>query len=212
VVIGARDQTRGAEAAGRLRQEVLDVHHLRLDVTDPATIASLPETIERQVGRLDILVNNAGIALDRGVPPSQASLKIVREVYDTNFFGAIAVTQAVLPLLRRSPAGRIVNVSSGLGSLTRLSDPAYDYSGFNLLGYNTSKTALNAFTVSLAKELSETPIKVNSADPDWVRTDMGGAAATHSVEEGADTPVWLATLPADGPTGGFFHKRKPQPW
>ena len=212
VVIGARDERKGAEAAAKLRDEGLDVRHVRLDVTDPATVAPLPKFLDETFGRLDVLVNNAGIALDWGQPPSAVPLDTIRETFDTNFFGPIALTQALLPLLRKSPAGRIVNVSSGLGSLTLLSDPKSAQHGVNVLGYDSSKTALNAFTVALAKELRDTPIKVNSADPDWVRTDMGGANATHSVEEGADTPVWLATLPADGPTGGYFNKRRPIPW
>jgi NAD(P)-dependent dehydrogenase (short-subunit alcohol dehydrogenase family) len=212
VVLGARDEAKGSSAAESLRQQGLDAHHVRLDVTDPGTIAPLAGRLKEKFGRLDILVNNAAIAHPLDIPPSATPLKTIREVFDTNFFGVIAVTQALLPLLRQGPSGRIVNVSSGLGSLTRLSDPSWEFSGTNPLGYNASKTALNAFTVSLATELRDSPIKVNSADPDWVRTDMGGPNATHSVEEGADTPVWLATLPDDGPTGGFFHKRKPQPW
>jgi NAD(P)-dependent dehydrogenase (short-subunit alcohol dehydrogenase family) len=212
VVIGARDEPKGAEAAARLRDEGLDARHVRLDVTDADTIAALPRYFADTFGRLDVLVNNAGIARDWGTPPSATPLANIRETFETNVFGAIAVTQALLPLLRQSLAGRVVNVSSGLGSLTLLSDPAYAQHGINVLSYNASKTALNAFTVALAKELKDTSVKVNSADPDWVRTDMGGPNATHSVTEGADTPVWLATLPADGPTGGYFNKRRPLPW
>jgi NAD(P)-dependent dehydrogenase (short-subunit alcohol dehydrogenase family) len=212
VVVGSRAEAKGADAAARLRGEGIDAHHVRLDVTDAATIAPLAEALERQFGRLDILVNNAGIAPGWTIPPSASPLALIREVFETNFFGAIAMTQALLPLLRKSPAGRVVNMSSGLGSLTQMSDPSNSISTMNPLGYNASKTALNAFTVSLAKELKGTNIKVNSADPDWVRTDLGGANATHSVEEGADTPVWLATLPDDGPTGGYFNARRPVPW
>lgn len=212
VAIGSRDEARGAEAAAGLREGGGDVHHIRLDVTEPADIAALPGAIRERFGRLDILVNNAGIAHDAGLAPSQTPLAIVREVFEANVFGAIAVTQALLPLLKAGPAGRIVNLSSGLGSLSRMSDPSDPFYGMNPLGYNMSKTALNAFTVALAKELKGSRIKVNSADPDWVRTDMGGPGATHSVEEGADTPAWLATLPDDGPTGGFFHERRPVPW
>lgn len=212
VVIGSRDEARGADAAASLREEGADAHHVRLDVTKPGDVSALPGAIRERFGRLDILVNNAGIAHDMGIPPSQSSPDLIRGVFETNVVGPIAVAQALLPLLKESPAGRIVNLSSGLGSLARMSDPADPFYGLNLLPYNMSKTALNAFTVALAKELKETKIKVNSADPDWVRTDMGGPDATHSVEEGADTPVWLSTLPDDGPTGGFFHERKPVPW
>ena len=133
-------------------------------------------------------------------------------MFETNFFGVIAVTQALLPLLRKSEGARIVNVSSGLGSLTQNSDPQWPFSKMKLLGYNSSKTALNAFTVLLASELRDTSIKVNSADPGWCRTDMGGEGAPNSAAQGADTAVWLATLPADGPTGGFFNSRQPVPW
>ncbi len=212
VLIGARDEGRGREAAGGLRSPGIDAYHVSLDVTDVATIAPLPALIERQFGRLDILVNNAGVASGWDLPTSATPLAMVREVFETNFFGVIAVTQALLPLLRKSPAGRVVNVSSGMGSLTGMSDPGYEFYGLNPLGYNASKTALNAFTVALANELKGTRIKVNSADPGWVRTDMGGANASHSVEEGADTPVWLATLPEDGPTGGFFNSRQRMSW
>jgi NAD(P)-dependent dehydrogenase (short-subunit alcohol dehydrogenase family) len=134
------------------------------------------------------------------------------QVFDTNVFGVVAVTQALLPLIRKSPAGRIVNMSSSLGSLTLNSDskgPLYD---MKMPAYNTSKAALNMITVQFAYELRNTPIKVNSACPGWVKTDMGGPNAPGTAEEGADTPTWLATLPADGPTGGFFNSRKPVPW
>src|SRR5262249_38698277 len=154
-------------------------------------------------GKLDILVNNAGIIgnHDYNIPPSELALEHIREVFETNFFGVIAVTQAFVPLLKKSDAGRIVNVSSGLGSLTLLSNPGYEFYGINFLDYNASKTALNAFTVSLSKEFLNTPIKVNSADPDFTATDLNDNRGTHTVEEGADTAVWLATLPEDGPTG-----------
>jgi NAD(P)-dependent dehydrogenase (short-subunit alcohol dehydrogenase family) len=137
-------------------------------------------------------------------------LDIIRQTLETNFIGAVAITQMLLPLIQRSKAGRIVNVSSGRASLTQHSDPSCQYA--KTLAYNSSKAALNSFTVMLAAELKDTAIKVNSADPDWCRTDMGTEAATHSVEQGADTPVWLATLPAEGFTGGFFNSRSSVPW
>ncbi len=212
VVIGARDETRGAEAAAKLRDEGLDAHHLRLDVTDASTIEPLPRFFEERFGRLDILVNNAGILLDEGTPPSALDMEVLRQTFEANFFGAFAVTKALLPLIRRSEAGRIVNVSSQLGSLADISDPDSAYAGFVSFAYPASKVALNALTALLAKELRGTSVKVNSADPGWVRTDMGTAAAPLAPEEGADTPVWLATLPADGPSGGFFSSRQPMAW
>jgi NAD(P)-dependent dehydrogenase (short-subunit alcohol dehydrogenase family) len=212
VLVGARDKSRGRTAAELLRAEGIDAHSLLLDVTHGPSIVRARGFLEQEFGRLDVLVNNAGITHDVSLKPSETPLETIRDVFETNFFGIIALTQALLPLLRKSEAGRIVNMSSGLGSLTQNSDPAWAFYGLKPLGYNASKTALNAFTVLLAHELKETAIKVNSADPDWCRTDMGGSAATHSAEEGADTPVWLATLPPDGPTGGFFNSREPVPW
>jgi len=212
VVIGARDETRGAEAAARLRDEGLDAHHVRLDVTDASTIEPLSRFFEERFGRLDILVNNAGVLLDEGTPLSDLDIGVLRQTFETNFFGVFAVSKALLPLIQRSEAGRIVNVSSQLGSLADIGDPGSDYAGFVSLAYSSSKVALNALTALFAKELRGSNVKVNSADPGWVRTDMGTAAAPMSPEEGSDTPVWLATLPADGPSGGFFSSRQPMAW
>src|SRR5579872_1170979 len=164
VAVGARDAGRGEEAARQLQREGIEARFLPLDTTDQTTIDSAAQTIEREFGRLDILVNNAAIALDN-VPPSQLDMDVLRRTFETNFFGVFAVTKALLPLLRRAPAGRIVNMSSGLGSLTQTSDPSWGYAQFNLLAYNASKTALNALTVQFANELRDTPIKVNAADP-----------------------------------------------
>jgi NAD(P)-dependent dehydrogenase (short-subunit alcohol dehydrogenase family) len=212
VVIGARNETRGAEAARRLRDEGLDAHYVRLDVTDASTIEPLPRSFEERFGRLDILVNNAGVLLDEGTSFSELEIEVLRQTFEPNFFGAFAVTKALLPLIRRSDAGRIVNVSSQLGSLADICNPDSDYAGFVSLAYPSSKVALNALTALLAKELRGSDVKVNSADPGWVQTDMGTAAAPLTPEEGADTPVWLATLPADGPSGGFFSSRQPMAW
>jgi NAD(P)-dependent dehydrogenase (short-subunit alcohol dehydrogenase family) len=158
-----------------------------------------------------VLVNNAGIAIDDG-PPSRVSLDVVRRTYETNVFGIVRVTQALLPLLRRSDAGRVVNLSSGLGSLALNSDPTYAYARVKALAYNSSKSAVNAITVQFAHELRNTPIKVNAADPGYVATDMNRHQGVRSVEQGAATPVRLATLPADGPTGGYFNDDGPVPW
>jgi NAD(P)-dependent dehydrogenase (short-subunit alcohol dehydrogenase family) len=157
-------------------------------------------------------VNNAAIIHDRRLLPSTTPLDTIREVFEPNFFGTVAATQTLLPLLRKSAAGRIVNLSSGLGSLTLHSDPRGPFDDWMVLGYSASKAALNMFTVQLARELRDTPIKVNAASPGWIKTDMGGPEAPGTPEQGADTPVWLATLPADGPSGGFFSERQPLPW
>jgi NAD(P)-dependent dehydrogenase (short-subunit alcohol dehydrogenase family) len=210
VVMGVRDATKGQVAANQLLQSGLEVEFQCLDVTDAGSIEAIRGYLDETYSKLDILINNAGVCLDSGQRPSEVSLDIIRQTLETNFIGVVAITQALLPLIQKSEAGRIVNMSSGRSSLTQHSDPSCHYA--KTLAYNSSKTALNSFTVMLAAELKDTAIKVNSADPDWCRTDMGTEAATHSVEEGADTPVWLATLPADGFTGGFFNSRSPVPW
>ncbi|MGL5794962.1 MAG: SDR family NAD(P)-dependent oxidoreductase, partial [Waterburya sp.] len=194
----------------QLLQVGLDMDLQYLDVTNTESIEAVRTYLDKNYNKLDILVNNAGICLESREKPSQVSLDIIRQTIETNFIGAIAVTQILLPLIYKSEAGRIVNISSGRGSLTQHSDTQCNYA--KTLAYNSSKTALNAFTVMLAAELKNTAIKVNSADPDWCRTDMGSQAATYSAEQGADTPVWLATLPADGVTGGFFNSRKSISW
>ncbi len=211
VLIGARDEGRGQEAAEKLRADDVDARSIQLDVTSQETIDRAARRLEKEFGRLDVLVNNAGIFID-DAPPSGLAMEVLRRTYETNFFGPIAVTQAMLPLLRRSPAGRIVNMSSGLGSLTQISDPGWGFSGLNLLAYNSSKTALNAATVQFAKELRGTPIKVNSADPGYTATDMNNHQGPRSVEQGARVAVRLATLPEDGPTGGFFDENGALPW
>ncbi len=211
VFLGARDETRGQAAAEKLRAEGLDARPLRLDVADDASVAAAAAFLERSAGRLDILVNNAGIAIDDG-PPSRVSIDVLRRTYETNVFGIVRVTQAMLPLLRRSDAGRIVNLSSGLGSLTQNSDPRWDFASVKYLAYNSSKTAVNAITIQFAYELRNTPIKVNAADPGYVATDMNQNQGVRSVEQGAATPVRLALLPPDGPTGGYFNDEGVIPW
>lgn len=211
VLIGVRDENRGREAAQKLQAENIDARAVRLDVTDQSTIDAAAQHIESEFGKLDILVNNAGIGVDNA-PPSQLDMEILRRTYDTNVFDVFAVTKAMLPLLKKSEAGRIVNMSSGLGSLTQNSDPNYEYAEFKLLAYNSSKTALNAMTVQFAPELKDTPIKVNSADPGYVATDINAQRGPRSVQQGATPPVRLATLPADGPTGGYFDENGVVPW
>lgn len=212
VLLGARTPKRGGEAAALLRGEGLDAHGLTVDVTHAPSAKRVHTFIEQEYGRLDILINNAGIMHDATLQPSAVPVDTLRETFETNFFGVVEVTQTLLPLLRLSEAGRIVNVSSSLGSHTLHAEADSPFADFNVLGYDASKSALNMFTIELARELRETAIKVNSACPGWVKTDLGGPNAPGTVEEGADTPVWLATLPPDGPSGGFFNSRQPVPW
>ncbi len=212
IILGARNKHRGIAAAEKLKTEGIDVHPLILDVTHSPSIERAREYLDAEFGRLDILINNAGIGHDMRLKPSETPLETIRDVFETNFFGVVAVTQGLLPVLRKSAAGRIVNLSSGLASLSEGSNPSSAFYNVKPLGYNASKTALNAFTVILAHELKETAIKVNSADPDWCRTDLGGDAAPHEAAQGADTAVWLATLDQDGPPGGFFNARQPVAW
>ena len=211
VLIGARDEKRGSVAAEKLQAENIDAHAVQLDVTNQQSIDAAAKHIESKFGKLDILVNNAGIFIDNA-PPSQLDIEVLRRTYETNFFGVFAVTKAMLPLLRKSQQGRIVNISSGLGSLTQNSDPNYEFASVKMLAYNSSKTALNALTVQFAYELKDTPIKVNSADPGYVATDLNNNTGPRTVQQGASTPVRLATLPADGPTGSFFDDNGVVPW
>lgn len=211
VLIGARDQARRESAAATLREEGIEAHPIALNITDQASVDAAASEIGSQFGKLDILVNNAGIVRDK-VPPSQLDIALLRETYETNVFGMFAVIKAMLPLIRKAPAGRIVNMSSGLGSLTQTADPTWPFYGFIAVAYNSSKSAVNALTVSFAKELRDTPIKVNSADPGYVATDLNGHSGPRTVEQGATAPVRLATLAEDGPTGGYFDENGPVPW
>ncbi|MBC7369056.1 MAG: SDR family oxidoreductase [Undibacterium sp.] len=206
ILIGARDAQRGADAVAQLKGEGIEARVVPLVVTDAGSIRAAVERVEKEFGRLDILVNNAGVldyAAETG--PSTVGQASLRATFDTNFFGLIAVTQAFLPLLKKSPAGRIVNLSSILGSLSEHSDANSPIYPAHLLGYDASKAAVNMFTVELAQELKGTMVKVNSAHPGWVKTDMGGAGAPLEIVDGAKTSVALATLPPEGPSGGFFH-------
>lgn len=210
VLLAARNPTLGKEAAAKLVAEGLDIRFVPLDVTDRSAISAAAETIERNFGRLDILVNNAGIADAGDGSPATAQVDAVERVLRTNFLGALAVTQAMLPLLRKSPAGRIVNVSSGLGSLTRSAGP--NPSSANYFGYSASKAALNMLTVQLARLLGETPIKVNSAAPGYTATALNDFRGTQTIPEGAAEAVRLALLPDDGPTGMFSERAGVVPW
>jgi NAD(P)-dependent dehydrogenase (short-subunit alcohol dehydrogenase family) len=215
-LLGARDSAKGIEAAGTLQKEGLDVEFLLLDVNDTKTHEAAARYIEGNFGRLDILINNAGIAIDESengtpLPASRTSLDIFRKTFDTNFFNVVSLTQTLVPLIRKSEAGRIVFLSSGLGSLTLHSDPNSPFYGYKIPAYDISKTALNGYAVHLAYELKDTPIKVNAAHPGSVVTDMN-ANGELSVEDGAKTSVALATLPAGGATGKFIYLGEELPW
>jgi NAD(P)-dependent dehydrogenase (short-subunit alcohol dehydrogenase family) len=212
VLLGARDARRGAAAAAALRERGLDVHHIELDLERADTIRAAAARISGEFQRLDVLVNNAGIAERADSSPSKADINAVRRVMEINFFGTLAVTQAMLPLLRASAAGRIVNLSSGLGSLAWNGDPDWEFAAVKLLGYNTSKAAVNMLTVQLAAELRGTAIKVNAADPGFTATDLNGHSGQQTVEQGAAEAVRLALLSADGPTGGFSSAAGANPW
>ncbi|WP_422928917.1 SDR family oxidoreductase [Singulisphaera sp. PoT] len=221
VLVGSRNLERGEEAARTIDG---DAHSLRLDVTDLASISAAAERIRGEFGRLDVLVNNAAISntgratgmtveeYARTSAASNASLDEVRAIWETNVFGVLAVYQAMLPLLREAPAARIVNVSSGVGSLTRVSEPSYPYRSIFGPGYAASKTALNAMTLAMAIELESTGIKVNAACPGHTRTNLNNYSGTQTVEEGAREPVRLAMLGPDGPTGTFSNSAGPLPW
>jgi NAD(P)-dependent dehydrogenase (short-subunit alcohol dehydrogenase family) len=212
VLVGSRNPGRGKAAA---REVGPDARALQLDVTDQASIAAAARRIRTELGRLDVLIQNAAISNTSKLPsqsveeyaattrPSNVPLDEMRAVWETNVFGVLAVFQAMLPLLREAPAARIVNVSSGVGSLTMNADPAYAYRSIFGPVYPASKTALNAMTLAMAIELESTGIKVNAACPGYTRTNLNNYAGTQTVEEGAREPVRLALLGPDGPTGTF---------
>jgi len=203
VLLGARNPTSGREAAAILTGEHLDVRFVELDVTRMESISSAAARIGADFGKLDVLVNNAGIADPQDGPPSRANVAVIERVLRTNFLGAVAMAQAVLPLLRKSDAGRIVNVSSDLGSITRHGDPTWKYAQVKVLGYCASKAALNMFTVQLAFELKAQGITVNSVNPGFTATDLNAHRGQQTVEEGAAEVVRVA-LQEHGPTGKFL--------
>lgn len=207
VLLTSRNADAGEHAAASLRSEGIDVRHQQMDVTDQTSISRCAEWVEKEFGLLHVLINNAGIMRDsskQGASIFEAKTTLLRESFDTNTLGPLLVAQALVPMMHSAAQARIVNVSSSMGQLSQM-EGQYP-------GYRISKTALNAVTRILARELEDTQIKVNAACPGWVRTDMGGAGAPRSPAQGADTIVWLATLPDDGPSGGFFRDRKPIPW
>ena len=204
VIVTSRDESRGQQAAAILQQEGKPVSYHQLDVTDLASVARLRADVLREFGRLDVLVNNAGVYPDEGVSVFEVALETVQLALDVNFYGPFHLCQAFVPLMRRQNYGRVVNVSSGAGSLTEMSG--------RTAAYKTSKVALNALTRIVADEVRGYNIKVNAMCPGWVRTEMGGPAAPRTVEEAVDTIIWLARLGNDGPTGDFFRDRQPIPW
>lgn len=227
ILLGARDADRGRAAITRLKASEIDARFEQLDVTDEASIAAAANRIARDPGRLDVLVNNAGVLLEGRFPrtgraaeefpsePSATGLDVLRKTYATNVFGAIAVTNAMLPLLRRSGAARIVNVSSKFASQRLADDFCHRRSSdryMNLLAYNSSKAALNAATLQFAIELRETGIKVNAADPGHSATDINGQLGNRPPSEAAKVIVRLALLPEEGPTGAFIGEDGPRAW
>lgn len=207
ILLSARSLDKAEKAASILKEENLDVIGIELDVTNSEHIAEVVQFIQDKYGKLDILVNNAGIYLDH----LGNTTDVMRQSFETNVLGPHALTEALLPLLKSSPMGRIVNQSSILGSIhTILTDPFLSQA--SAPGYTSSKAALNALTAQLSIRLKDTNVKVNATHPGWVKTDMGGKDAPMEINEGAETAVQLATLPEDGPTGGFFHRGEVLPW
>lgn len=205
VVLTSRDEAQGRAEADKLAAQGLAAAWYPLDVTDYAAAASLQGWLEREYGRVDVLVNNAGILVDGGgLSILDLPLHLLQDTLETNFLGVLRLCQALVPMMRTRDYGRVVNISSGLGQLADM--------GSGTPAYRISKTAVNAVTRILAAELADTNVKVNAMCPGWVRTGIGGPNAPRSVAEGADTAVWLATLPDDGPSGGFFRDRAPIPW
>lgn len=215
VLIAARNQKAAEAAATTLKNEGLKAEAIALDVTDTTQIEAAFQEIGEKFGKLDVLINNAGVMLDGEWSISNASsvsMDIIRKTFDTNFFALVKVTQSLLPLILKSQNGRIVNMASTEGSLTLHADPNSPIYNSKPFAYDASKAAVNSFTVHLAHELRNTSVKVNSAHPGWVKTELGGEGAMMDITEGAKTGVQLATLPDDGPSGGFFHLGQSVPW
>jgi len=215
VVIGARDLAKGKEAVAKLKADGVTAEVVRFDITKASDYKEVYKYLDQHFGKLDILVNNAGISKENflgGNQTSSTSATLLHETFDTNFFGAVELTQVLLPLIKKAPAGRIVNLSSILGSISLHADPKSPIYDAKAFAYDASKAALNSFTVHLAHELKGTKIKVNSAHPGWVKTDMGGEQAPLDIVTGAKTSVKLATLPDDGPTGAYIHLDQTLPW
>jgi NAD(P)-dependent dehydrogenase (short-subunit alcohol dehydrogenase family) len=212
VVIGARNTKKGTQAREKLAGQGLDAHYLKLDVNDKINVKAVMAKIQYRFSRLDILVNNAGIMIDEGIGVTELRVSMFESTLRTNVFGPLLMSQASVPLMKINDYGRIVNISSTLGSLSDMSEADSSYSRVRVPAYRLSKTLLNGITVLMAMDLRDTNILVNSACPGWVQTRMGGEQAPLTPAQAADTPVWLATLPDNGPTGGFFRQRQPIDW
>jgi NAD(P)-dependent dehydrogenase (short-subunit alcohol dehydrogenase family) len=215
-IVAARDAAKGEQAAERLREEGIDAHALELDVTSGASVRAAAQRVRGEHGGLDILVNNAGILPEAASPADDPmDVDLFRETYETNVFGAVTVIHEFLPLLRESGAGRIVNVSATMGSLGDQTDPTSPYYALDVPAYRTSKLALNGITVALAKELADTPIKVNAICPGWVQTDLvpgNREQAPDTPEQGSRVVVEMATLGDCGPSGHFVDRDGAIPW
>lgn len=217
VIVTARTQQKSNESAEKLKSKGINAVGMQLDVVSNNDIDNISKSINEHFGILDILVNNAGVQLDfPGFMPGNSTETVtmdnLKHTFEINYFAPIALTQKLLPLLKKSNAGRIVNVSSIMGSLTLHADLNSPIYGIKLLAYNSSKTALNQFTLHLAEALKDSPIKANSAHPGWVKTDLGGEYAPMSIEDGVKTIVDLCTLDENGPTGAFIHLGESLPW
>ncbi len=215
VLVAARKLQAAEDAATELKREGWQADAIALDVNDSGQIQTAKQAIEQKFGKLDVLINNAGVMLDGDWFISNASsipVDTIRKTFDTNFFALVEITQALLPLILKSRSGRIVNMASIEGSLTLHADPTSPIYDSKPFAYNASKAAVNSFTVHLAHELRHTSVKVNSAHPGWVKTELGGEGAMMDIAEGAKTGVQLATLPDSGATGGFFHLGEPVLW
>lgn len=215
VLLGSRNKENGEKAAATLRAEGIDAHAVPLDVTNEADISAARSFISDKYGRLDILINNAGIIQGEEffVNSSRSiSQKDLHDTFNTNLFSVVNITQNLLPLIEKSEAGRIVNLSSILGSLTLHASSGSPIAAAKSVAYNASKAALNAYTIHLADALKDTKIKVNSAHPGWVKTEMGSDAAPMEIVEGAKTSVALATIGEDGPNGRYIHLGEELPW
>ena len=216
ILAAARNKEKGHYAVEQLKSEGIDIEFLQLDVDNNADIKAAVDYISTKYGKLDILINNAAIQVESeswGINNTDSiGDTVLRQTLDTNFFNVVKLTNALLPLIRKSEAGRIVNLSSILGSLALHADPSSPIYSSKLFAYDTSKTALNSYTIHLAAALADTNIKVNSAHPGWVKTDMGTDAAPMEIADGAKTSVALALLKADGPTGKYIHMGNELPW
>lgn len=217
VILGSRDNAKGEEAANKLKSKGINALAFQFDINNLGDHKKIAQFLDKNYGKLDILVNNAGVWLDSepgngANHTSTTSPEVLRKTFDANFFNLVALTQTLLPLIKKSPSGRIVNLSSILGSLSAQSDPKSAIYEFKAFAYDASKTALNAFTIHLAHELKNTKIKVNSAHPGWVKTELGSSKAPMEVSEGGKTSAQLALIPDDGPSGGFFHLGTALPW